>query len=87
MKISKDDVENLSRGKASRSKAGSRSVGHRLTSRERVLFEAAKRNGFLKIPHSGARDNVRNVYLKWCEATGETPVILEPDEHRAPEND
>lgn len=80
-RLSRDDVEKLSRGKASRSKAGSRGVAHRLTERERALFESAKKNGFLKIPLSGARENVRNVYRKWCEATGQTAVILEPDEH------
>jgi hypothetical protein len=69
-KLSKDDVEHLSRGEPSRSKAGSRSVGHRLTQRERVLLEAAKRQGFLKIPATGIRDNVRNVYRLWCAATG-----------------
>lgn len=80
-RLSKDDVEKLSRGEATRSKAGSRGVGHRLSVRERALLEAAKKQGFLKIPLSGARENVRNVYRKWCEATGETAVILEPDEH------
>jgi hypothetical protein len=80
-RLSKDDVEKLSRGKASRSKAGSRGVGHRLTEKERALFEAAKKQGFLKIPVTGARENVRNVYQKWCQATSQTAVILEPDDH------
>lgn len=80
-RLSKDDVEKLSRGKASRSKAGSRGVGHRLTARERSLFEAAKKQGFLKIPVTGIRENVRNVYQKWCLAAGQTAVILEPEEH------
>ncbi len=79
-RLSKDDIEKLSRGCATRSKAGNRGVGHRLTVRERALFEAAKKQGFLKIPLSGVRENVRNVYRKWCEVTGETAVILEPDE-------
>jgi hypothetical protein len=69
-KLDKDDVERLSRGEASRSKAGSRSVGHRLTQRERILFEAAKRQGFLKLPATGIRDNVINVYRLWCAAAG-----------------
>ncbi|MEI7577411.1 MAG: hypothetical protein WCK51_10990 [Armatimonadota bacterium] len=79
-RLTKDDVERLSRGEATRSRAGSRGVGHRLTVRERALFEAAKKQGFLKIPVTGARENVRNVYRKWCEATGQTAVILESDE-------
>ena len=79
--LTRDDVEKLSRGKASRSKTGSRGVGHRLTVRERAHFEAAKKQGFLKIPATGIRENVRNVYEKWCAVTGETAVILEPEDH------
>jgi hypothetical protein len=78
--LTKEDVELLSRGKPTRSKAGSRSVGHRLTQKERILFEAAKRHGFLKIPVTGIRENVKNVYLKWCEVTKETPVIIGGDD-------
>jgi hypothetical protein len=68
-RLTKDEVEKLSRGLATRSKSGSRSVGHRLTQKERILFEAAKRQGFLKCP-PGMRENVVNVYRKWCEAVG-----------------
>jgi hypothetical protein len=68
--ISKDDVEKLSRGKPTRSKSGSRSIGHRLTQKERTLFEAAKIQGYLKIPLTGCRQNVINIYQKWCEAAG-----------------
>ena len=64
----KDDVERLSHGQPTRAKIGSRSVGHRLTQRERILFEAAQRNGFLKVPVTGIRANVLNVYKLWCEA-------------------
>ena len=64
----KDDVERLSRGQPTRAKIGSRSVGHRLTQKERILFEAAQRNGFLKVPVTGIRPNVLNVYRLWCEA-------------------
>jgi hypothetical protein len=64
----KDDVERLSRGQPTRAKIGSRSVGHRLTQREQILFEAAQRNGFLKVPVTGIRPNVLNVYKLWCEA-------------------
>lgn len=74
-KVSKDDVEKLSRGQRTNSKIGSRTVGHRLTQKERAQFEAAKRNGFLKIPAVGLRENVKNVYLKWCEAAGIAPLF------------
>ena len=70
LRITKDEVEKLSRGLPTKSKAGSRTVGHRLTAKERILFEAAKRQGFLKIPAVGLRDNVINIYRKWCEAAG-----------------
>ncbi|MEY4245874.1 MAG: hypothetical protein RLZZ245_3459 [Verrucomicrobiota bacterium] len=67
---SKDDVERLSRGDATRAKIGSRRIGHRLTQKERELFEAAKRRGFLKIPVTGARQNLTNIYRLWCAAEG-----------------
>jgi hypothetical protein len=64
----RDDVERLSRGLATRERIGSRGTPHRLNQRERILFEAAKKQGFLKIPASGARQNLINVYRLWCEA-------------------
>lgn len=70
LRPSKDDVENLSRGLPTRSKLGSRNIGHRLTQKERILFESAQRQGFLKLPLTGLRENVVNIYRLWCEATG-----------------
>lgn len=67
-KPDKDDVEKLSRGLATRAKIGSRRIGHRLTQKERLLFEAARRQGFLKIPVRGIRPNVVNIYRLWCAA-------------------
>ena len=74
-KPSKDDVERLSRGKPTRARIGSRRIGHRLTQRERQLFEAAQRQGFLKIPVTGIRPNVVNVYRLWCAAEGREFII------------
>lgn len=74
-KINQDDVENLSRGLPTRSKRGNRAVGHRLTQKERILFEAAKRQGFLKLPVSGLRPNVVNIYRLWCEAEGRSFLV------------
>jgi len=71
-KPNKDDVEKLSRGRATRAKIGSRRIGHRLNRKERALFEAAQRRGFLKIPVSGIRPNVVNIYRLWCAAEGRT---------------
>ncbi len=75
--LSLDDVIRLSRGQSTRSKSGSRGEGHRLTQKERVLFEAAQKQGFLKIPVVGVRENVRNAYSKWCVAAGVTEVVIE----------
>jgi hypothetical protein len=75
-KVRKDDVERLSRGLPTKARIGSRSVGHRLTEKERILFEAAKRQGFLKIPVGGLRPNVVNVYRKWCEADGRECLVI-----------
>ena len=74
-KPDKDDVERLSRGLATRAKIGSRRIGHRLTRKERLLFEAAQRQGFLKIPVTGIRPNVLNIYRLWCAAEGRDFVV------------
>jgi hypothetical protein len=71
----KDDVERLSRGQSTRAKIGNRSIGHRLTQKERALFEAAQRQGYLKLPVTGLRPNVKNVYRLWCEATGNEFIV------------
>ncbi len=71
----KDDVDRLSRGKPTRAKIGSRRIGHRLTQKERLLFEAATRQGFLKLPITGIRPNVLNVYRLWCEAEGRDFIL------------
>ena len=77
--ITKDDVESLSRGSPTKSRAGDRAVGHRLTKRERGLFERAKRDGYLSLPYAPIRDNVINIYLKWCEAVGIAPDVRRKD--------
>lgn len=73
----KDDVNKLSRGKPTRARIGSRQIPHRLTQKERILFEAAQRQGFLKIPLTGIRPNVLNIYKLWCEAQGITCVVVD----------
>ena len=74
-KPDKDDVERLSRGLATRARIGSRRTGHRLTRKERLLFDAARRQGFLKIPVTGIRPNVVNIYRLWCAAEGRACLI------------
>jgi len=71
----KDDVERLSRGQSTRAKIGNRGIGHRLTQKERALFEAAQRQGYLKLPVTGLRPNVTNVYRLWCEAAGREFIV------------
>jgi hypothetical protein len=71
-----NDVEKLSRGQATRAKIGSRGKGHRLTQKERILFEAAKRAGFLKIPLSGIRQNVIRIYQLWCGVEGRECIVI-----------
>jgi hypothetical protein len=73
--VNKDDIDKLSRGKPTKSRIGSRRIGHRLTQKERLLFEAAQRQGFLKIPVTGSRPNVLNVYRLWCQAEGRVCII------------
>jgi len=72
-----NDVEKLSRGQATKARIGNRRLGHRLTEKERLLFEAAKRQGYLKIPHSGVRRNVIRIYQLWCEVDGRPCIIKE----------
>ena len=74
-KPDKDDIERLSRGQSTRAKIGNRRIGHRLTQKERLLFQAAQRLGFLKIPVTGIRPNVVNIYRLWCEAEGREFII------------
>jgi len=76
-RISKDDVQLLSKGKPSKTKSGSRAIPHRLTVKERILFEAAKKMGFLKIAANRPRANLLNVYKLWCEATDTKFIIKE----------
>jgi hypothetical protein len=76
-RVDHNDVEKLSRGQATKAKIGNRSIGHRLTEKERILFEAAKRQGYLKIPHSGVRRNVIRIYQLWCEVEARTCLIKE----------
>ena len=75
--ITKDDVESLTKGLPTKSRSGDVTVGHRLTKRERLMFEKAKKTGYLSLPYSAIRDNVVNIYIKWCEAVGVIPDVRE----------
>jgi hypothetical protein len=76
-KPTKDDLERLGRGKSTRSKIGSRQIPHRLTQKERILFKAAQRQGFLKVPVVGIRPNVLNIYKLWCDAEAKDCIVVD----------
>lgn len=80
-KVDRNDVEKLSRGLATKAKIGNRNIGHRLTLKERILFEAAKRLGYLKLPLTGTRKNVIRIYQLWCSAEGRECIIHNPSPH------
>jgi hypothetical protein len=68
-------VERPSRGQPTCAKIGSRTIGHRLTQKEEQLFDAARRQGFLKNPMTGICPNVINVYRLWCSAEGRDFIV------------
>jgi hypothetical protein len=70
MKSLLDDIDSLTRGSPTRSRIGSRGEGHRLTEKERELFTIAQKRGFLNVSHVGLRENLINVFTKWCQAKG-----------------
>ena len=78
----KQDVERISWGKPAKQKGtGSRGVPHRLNSDERVLFEQARRKGFLEVVGSGWRSERReapllNTHRSWCDARGQACLRL-----------
>jgi hypothetical protein len=69
-----DDVDRISWGRPAKKKGtGSRGVPHRLNSDERVLYDLARRKGFLEISGSGWRKQrsdapLANTYRSWCDA-------------------
>ena len=50
---------------------------HRLTQKERILFEAAQRQGFLKVPAAGIRPNVFNIFRLWCDTEGRNFIVVD----------
>lgn len=82
-RVSRDDVERLSRGQPSKRKGyGSRNVPHRLNEEERAEFDRAARKGFLTI--NGPTGNRRtrkgspliNIHRQWCDARAKPQIIL-----------
>ena len=75
-----DDVDRISWGKPAKKKTtGSRGVPHRLNEEERVIYDMARRKGFVEVVGSGWRKERRgaplvNTYRNWCDARG-VPVV------------
>lgn len=84
-RISKDDVERLSRGQpAKRRGSGSRQVPHRLSEEDRAAFDRAARNGFVTLSTGGGRyhprllspSSLRNIHRQWCDARAKPQIML-----------
>lgn len=80
-RISKDDVERLSRGQPSKQRGyGSRNVPHRLNDDERQELDRAARKGYLTLIGGGNRRTrkgspLKNIHRQWCDAR-DCPQIL-----------
>jgi hypothetical protein len=86
-RISKDDVERLSRGQPAKKRGyGSRQVPHRLSEDDRAAFERAARNGFVTLSTGGGRYHptrhlfgpspLRNIHRQWCDARAKPQIML-----------
>lgn len=81
-RISRDDVERLSRGQPSKHKGyGSRNVPHRLNEEERSALERAANKGYLTVSGGGNRRTRKgspliNLHRQWCDARAKPQVIL-----------
>lgn len=81
-RISRDDVDRLSRGQPSKRKGyGSRNVPHRLNDEERMEMDRAAGKGFLVLTGAGNRRTrkgspLRNIHRQWCDARAKPQVIV-----------
>jgi hypothetical protein len=81
-RISRDDVERLSRGQASKQRGyGSRKVPHRLNDPERSEWDRAARKGYLSLVGSGNRRTRKgsplvNIHRQWCDARAKPQILL-----------
>jgi hypothetical protein len=77
-----DDVLRLSKGQSTRSRAGSRTVPHRLNSDERQQFDLARKHGFLTVRGTGYRRRrkgspITNIHRQLCDAQNRVVVRVE----------
>eukprot|EP00522_Entomoneis_paludosa_P015657 CAMPEP_0172451628 /NCGR_PEP_ID=MMETSP1065-20121228/9594_1 /TAXON_ID=265537 /ORGANISM="Amphiprora paludosa, Strain CCMP125" /LENGTH=456 /DNA_ID=CAMNT_0013203591 /DNA_START=1 /DNA_END=1371 /DNA_ORIENTATION=- len=81
-RISRDDVERLSRGQPAKKKGyGSRSVPHRLNDLERQEMTRAQTKGFVTVVGGGNRRTrkgspLKNIHRQWCDARGKPQIVL-----------
>jgi hypothetical protein len=81
-RISKDDVDRLSRGQPSKKKGyGSRNVPHRLNDDERREMDRAAKKGYLELAGSGNRRTrkgspLANIHRQWCDARDKPQILL-----------
>ena len=81
-RISRDDVERLSRGQASKQRGyGSRSVPHRLNESERAEWDRAAKRGYLTLVGGGNRRSRKgspmiNIHRQWCDARAKPQILL-----------
>jgi hypothetical protein len=83
-RISKDDVERLSRGQPSKVKGyGSRGIPHRLNEEERAAFERAEVHGFITVEgnNQGYRrarkgSPLANIHRQWCDSRAKPQIMV-----------
>jgi hypothetical protein len=81
-RISKDDVDRLSRGQPSKKKGfGSRNVPHRLNDQERNEMDRASKKGYLALAGAGNRRTrkgspLANIHRQWCDARDKPQILL-----------
>lgn len=81
-RISRDDVDRLSRGQPAKKKGyGSRAVPHRLNDAERAELDRASIRGFLVVAGSGHRRTrkaspLANLHRQWCDARGKPQIMV-----------
>jgi len=81
-RISRDDVERLSRGQPSKNRGyGSRNVPHRLDEEEQQEMDRASRKGYVTLAGTGYRRGrkgspLANIHRQWCDAREKPQIIL-----------
>ena len=81
-RISRDDVERLSRGQPAKKKGyGSRNVPHRLNEEERSEMDRASKKGYVTLSGRGNRrarkgSPLINIHRQWCDAREKPQIML-----------